>query len=152
MSSRTSSTCSGKSLTWHTNLTVEVSPHSPIFQPRSDPSVRGPEGCDSPRSPGILRKERSWPNGGESDTQRVDWEKEQEVLQGPVAVKIREARLGRMLDRQVRETETTRPLVMEVGITLTNAREANDAGGGLDLVGTLQTPGDDLCYRKPGLM
>jgi hypothetical protein len=69
-----------------------------------------------------------------------------------VAVKIREARLGRMLDRQVRETEMTRPPTIEVEITLTNARDAHDAGGGLDLVGTLQTPGDDLCYRKPGLM
>ena len=143
----------GKSLSWDTKLTVKVGLEAPIFRPRSD-SVRGPEGCDSPRSPGILRRERSCPEGGGSDKQRADWQKEQEVLHGPVAVRIREARLARMLDRQVRETEMTRPLAIEVDITLTNAWDAMVdppletilVSPLLDLVGKLQIYNDDLRY------
>jgi len=140
---------SSTSLTWSTNLTVEVGLDSEMFQRRPGSSVPG---CDAPRSPmaaGILRTQ-SCPDGGGNDTHKdLD-----ALLQGPAAVRVRDARLARMLDRQIRETEMAGPLAIEVHSTLTNASDATVVSPLetilvsplLDLVGTSQIYNDDLRY------
>ena len=114
-------------LSWNAELTDEVTLDSPIFQRRSVSSVGAPfwggDTRTSPKAAGILKRARSC--GGEciKDTQR--------------ALLLREQKLCRLLDRQVREEEEQakdqKPLKVDVGATLNNMWDAIFVSPLLDL-------------------
>jgi len=119
-------------LSWNAELTDEVTLDSPIFQRRS--VSWGGDTRTSPKATGILKRARSC--GGEcKDTQR--------------ALLLREQKLCRLLDRQMREEEQQakdqKPLKIDVGATLNNVWDAIFISPLLGLVDQLKvTKGDEV--------
>jgi len=133
---RPASSYATKTLSWNTERIVEFDTailHRRSCPLRADGGTHGPtrwlEGCASPpspdTSPGILRRSRSVSESGASGlTER--------------AVKLREEKLSRLLDIQIREDQERGLRTLDIGSALTNVWDTVVVSPLLEMVNTFK--------------